>query len=184
MRRAMLAGCLVAFTLIGPSHAQPAPEQPQTVRRFDLVSGILFICSPVNDVPWTGDACRSLTADFKRRSATAKVRFEEVPIIADFRTAKYSTVAGFERDKAVRVFWFFKGKDGPRGSISASLSSNIIYEPTKKDHPNIVPGQRLPLNFYTQSALYDPGVTFGAAKEYLDLITGAFFESGEEKVAK
>ena len=60
----------------------------------------------------------------------------------------------------------------------------MIYEPTKKDNPNIVPGQRIPINFYAQSALYDPGVTFGSAKEYLDLITQSFFESGEAKVPK
>ena len=182
MRRTILAGCFVAAILVGPSYAQPA--EPQMVRRLDLVSGIIFTCAPMTGAAWTAEACRWITAQFRNKAEATKVRFEEVGITADFKSAKLPTIDGFARDKAVRAFWYFEGKDGPKGSISAILSAGVIYEPTKKDNPNIVPGQRIPINFYAQSALYDPGVTFGSAKEYLDLITQSFFESGEARVPK
>jgi len=184
MRRALLAGCFIAAAFITPSHSQPKPTEPQMVRRFDLVSGILFTCAPMTGAAWTAEACQWITADFRNKAEAAKVRFEEVRITADFKSAKLPTIDGFIRDKAARVFWYFEGDDGPTGVIRASLSAGVIYEPTKKDNPNIVPGQRIPINFYAQSALYDPGATFRSAKEYLDLITASFFQSGEAKVPK
>ena len=184
MRHAILAGCFLVAALIGPSNAQPTPAEPQTVRRFDLVSGILFACAPMTGAVWTTEACQWITTQFRQKAEAARVRFEEVRITADFKSAKLTTIDGFDRDKAVRVFWYFEGKDGPAGSISAILSAGVIYEPTKKDNPNIVPGQRIPINFYAQSALYDPGVAFRSAKEYIGLITDSFFESGEAKVPK
>lgn len=154
-------------------------QQPKP-RLFDRVTGMVFTCASATGFAWTGQACDSLSATFKKRAAESKLRFVEEPVSADFRRKKRATVDGFDQDKAVRVFWnFVASKDG---KISADLASNIIYEPTKKDNPNIVPGQRIPQIFYAQSVLFDPGSTYATAEKYLTLLSDTFFEVGEGKI--
>ena len=173
IRLAALALCLAPQIATAQT---PAPQRP-----FDRVTGIVFTCGAATGFAWTGDACNQLSAEFRKRAAAAKLPFAEVPITADFRTRKRDTVDGFNQDKAVRVFWNFTESTGTKGQISAGLSSNIVYEPTKQDNPNIVPGQRIPMNFYAQSVLFDPGVSLSQADEYLNQITGTFFTLGEGK---
>jgi hypothetical protein len=163
----------------GDAHAQtnPAPGQ----RPFDLVTGIVFTCSPATGFPWTGEACSRLSAEFRKRAATNKLPFIEVPITADFKTKKRDTVNGVDEDKAVRVFWNFTESTGVKGRINAGLSANRVWEPTPKDIPNVAPGQRFPVNFYLQSVLYDPGVTLSQAEPALKQLTDNFFTTGETK---
>jgi hypothetical protein len=166
---------LIAAATPGRAQMNPAPGQ----RMFDLVSGIVFTCGSATGFAWTGEACDTLAGEFKKRAAAAKLPFAEVPITADFRTRRFETVDGFARDKAVRVFWNFTESTGTKGRISAALSSSRIYEP--KDISNAAPGQRIPLNFYAQSAQFEPGVTLKQARPYLQTITDTFFEVGAMK---
>jgi hypothetical protein len=175
-KRVALAA-VVSLVAIAPARAQmnPAPGQ----RMFDLVTGIVFACGSATGFAWTGDACGVLAGEFRKRATAAKLPFVEVPITADFSRRPLETVDGFARDKAVRVFWNFTESRTTKGRISAALSSNRIYEP--KEVPNAAPGQRIPLNFFAQSAQFEPGVTLKQAQPYLTAITDTFFEVGEMK---
>ena len=73
---------------------------------------------------------------------------------------------------------------GPAGEVSAKLMSNVVFEPTPAEIPNVVPGQRIPINFYTQSVALDAGARHSDAQPYLKQITDAFFQSGEMAVQK
>lgn len=159
-----------------------ARGQQTKPRPFDRVTGIVFTCGSATGFAWTGQACGALSAEFKKRAAASKLPFVEVPITADFSRKKRDTVDGFDQDKAVRVFWNFVESKGAKGQISAGLSSNIIYEPTTKDHPNIAPGQRISMNFYAQSVLFDPGATYAKTESFLNMITANFFQLGEGKI--
>lgn len=160
----------------------PAAAQQRKPRQFDAVPGIVFACAPATAFAWTGKACEGLAAEFRKRAEAARLRFKEVLITADFRTRRRDAADGFDEDKAVRVVWNFTEAGPPQGRISAGLSSNVIYEPTKADHPNIVPGQRIPRNFYAESVLFDPGVTLDKAQPYLTSIFDSFFDVGEGKI--
>lgn len=159
------------------AHAQRAPGPGQ--RPFDLVTGIVFSCSGATGYAWTGAACDNLAAEFRKRGEANKLPFAEVLITADFKTKKRDVAGGFDQDKAVRVFWNFVADTG--GRISAGLSANRIWEPTAKEIANIVPGQRIPVLFYTQSALFDPGVNLSKAEPVLKELTDNFFEVGEKR---
>jgi len=160
--------------LSGPAEAQTAPPK----RPFDLVTGIVFTCASATGFAWTGEACGKLAADFKKRAEALKLPFVEVLITADFSRKKRDTVHGFDEDKAVRVFWNFTASE-PKGSVRAALSANRIWEPTPQEVRNIAPGQRIPMNFYMQSALFDLGATGAQAEPYLKQITDNFFKVGE-----
>lgn len=163
----------------GPAHAQTNPPPGQ--RPFELVTGIVFTCSGATGFAWTGEACNRLSAEFKKRAEANKLPFVEVPITADFNRGKRGTVNGFNEDKAARVFWNFVESKEVKGRISVGLSANRVWEPTPKDIPNVAPGQRIPLNFYLQSVLFDPGVTLPQAEPYLTQISDNFFKFGEAK---
>lgn len=180
-RVAAIAAMLVCLCLLcAPTAGAQQPNfQQAKPRPFDKVTGIVFACGSATGFAWTGEACGKLSAEFKKRAATANLPFVEVPITADFRRERRATGSGFDQDKAVRVFWNFVKSKSTKGQVSASLSSNVIYEPTTRDNPNIVPGQRIPMNFYAQSVLFDPGVTYTAAQTYLTMITDNFFKIGE-----
>lgn len=174
---------IVTILLAAPgAHAQTGPASGQ--RLFDAVSGIVFTCGGATGFGWTGEACGKLSAEFSQRAKAAGLPFEEILITADFQRKKMSPVAGFDRDKAVRVFWNFNESRHAKGSINAALSSNRIWEPTEKEVPNAVPGQRISLNFYTQSATFNPGVTYKDAEKYLKTITDSFFKVGETRVSE
>ena len=180
MRKFEVAAIAMAIAAMSaPAHPQmnAAPGQ----RQFDLVSGILFTCASATGFAWTGEACDKLSGEFKKRAEAAKLAFVEVPITADFRTKKLETVDGFDRDKAVRVFWNFTEDADAKGVIKASLSANRIWEPTPKEIPNAAPGQRIPLNFYAQSAMSKPGIKLKDMQPYLDIITESFFKVGETR---
>ena len=161
------------------AHAQmqPAPGQ----RMFDIVSGIVFTCASATGFAWTGEACDKLSAEFRKRAEAARLPFVEVPITADFETKNMPTSGGFDQDKAVRVFWNFTDQKDAKGVIRAALSASRIWVPTAKEIPNAAPGQRIPLNFYAQSAQFDRGVKYKGAAEYLAIITDAFFMLGETR---
>lgn len=181
---AAIAAMLACLCLPGAPNAgaqQPNFQQAKP-RPFDRVTGIVFACGSATGFAWTGEACGKLSAEFKKRAAASNLPFEEVPITADFRREKRATAGGFDQDKAVRVFWNFVESKSTKGQISAGLSSNFIYEPTARDNPNIVPGQRIPVNFYAQSVLFDPGVTYAKAESYLTMITDNFFKVGDGKI--
>lgn len=171
---------IVTVLLAAPgAHAQTAPAPGQ--RLFDTVSGIVFTCSGATGFQWTGEACGKLSAEFSQRAKAAGLPFEEVLITADFKQKKMPVVASFDQDKAVRVFWNFTESKQAKGNITAALSSNRVWEPTAKEVPNAVPGQRISLNFYTQSATFNPGVTYKDAEKYLKTITDSFFKVGETR---
>ena len=161
------------------AHAQmePAPGQ----RMFDIVSGIVFSCSSATGFAWTVEACGKLSAEFRKRAETAKLPFVEVPITADFPTKKMEKSGGFDQDRAVRAFWSFSDQADAKGVIRATLSATRIWEPTAKEIPNAVPGQRLPLNFWVQSAQFPRGARYKDAAEYLEIITDSFFKIGESR---
>lgn len=164
----------------GEASAQDSPPK----RRFDATGGIVFTCSPATGIAWTGKACSELSSDFKKRAQAAGLNFTEVMITADFKTKRFPVSDAFNQDRAVRVFWFMHAASGPSGPMSAKLMSNVVFEPTSADIPNVVPGQRIPINFYTQSVSLDPGATHADARPYLKQITDAFFQSGEMALPK
>jgi hypothetical protein len=172
-----LAAVLALMACKASAQTSPAPGQ----RPFDLVSGIVFACGSATGFAWTGEACNSLSAEFKKRAEANKLPFTEVLITADFKTKKRDTVNGFNEDKAVRVFWNFVESKEVKGRISAGLSANRIWEPMPKDIPNVAPGQRIPVNFYLQSVLFDPGAMPAQAEPYLTQMTNNFFKYGEAK---
>jgi len=177
MMKRMALGLAVAIALSGlsgPAEAQNAPPK----RPFDLVTGIVFTCASATGFAWTGEACGKLAADFKKRAEALKLPFVEVLITADFSRKKRAVVNGFDEDKAVRVFWNFTASE-PKGSVRAALSANRIWEPTPQEVRNVAPGQRIAMNFYMQSALFDPGATGAQAESYLKQITDNFFKVGE-----
>jgi hypothetical protein len=160
-----------------PAQMEPAVGQ----RGFDLVTGIVFYCGSATGFKWTIEACEKITADFKKRAAAAKMPFVEVDITADFSTKKLPTVDGFDQDKAVRALWYFVEDAQHKGMIKGELSSRRVWEPTAKEIPNVVPGQRIAVPFWIQSATFNRGATYRSAKEYLDLITEGFFMIGEQR---
>jgi hypothetical protein len=175
LNRAIFA---IAILLLGASHARaqmtPAPGQ----RLFDLVSGIVFACGMQTGHPWAKEACFKTSADFKKRAEAAKVPFADVLITADFSTKKGETLNGFDHDKAVRVFFNFTESNG---SITASLRSTRIWEPTTKEIPGAAPGQRISVPFYIQSMQTDSKTSMSKAQEYLTIITDSFFMVGENR---
>lgn len=175
--RMAVAMTIALLSLSGAAQAQNAAPGK---RPFDLVTGIVFTCAPATGFAWTGEACGKLAADFKKRAETLKLPFVEVVITADFSRKKRETVKGFDEDRAVRVFWNFTPGGRP-GSVRAALSANRIWEPTPQEIPNVAPGQRIPMNFYAQSALFDAGATGAQAEPYLKQITDNFFAVGEGK---
>lgn len=174
IKQITLAIAIALCGLSGPAQAQNAPPK----RPFDLVTGIVFTCASATGFAWTGEACGKLAADFKKRAEALKLPFVEVLITADFSRKKRDTVNGFDEDKAVRVFWNFTASE-PKGSVRAALSANRIWEPTPQEVRNVAPGQRIAMNFYTQSVLLDPGATGAQAEPYLKQITDSFFKVGE-----
>ena len=178
LTRIGFAFLLMIFGASG-AHAQmePAPGQ----RTFDIVSGIVFSCGSATGFAWTVEACGKLSAEFRKRAEVAKLPFVEVPVTADFATRKMETSGGFDQDRAVRAFWSFSDQPDAKGVIRAALSATRIWEPTAKDIPNAVPGQRLPLNFWAQSVLLPRGAGYKDAAEYLEIITNSFFKIGESR---
>jgi hypothetical protein len=169
------------FMLLGATGAQAQMEPAPGQRLFDIVSGIVFSCTSATGFAWTAEACGKLSAEFRKRAEAAKLAFVEVPITADFKTKKLETSAGFDQDKAVRVFWSFTDQSDAKGVISGALTATRIWEPTAKEIPNAAPGQRLPLNFWVQSALFPRGTGYKDAAEYLGIITDSFFKVGESR---
>jgi len=174
IKQTTLAIAIALCGVGGPAQAQNAPPK----RPFDLVTGIVFTCAPATGFAWTGEACGKLAAEFKKRAEALKLPFVEVIITADFSRKKRDIVNGFDEDKAVRVFWNFTTIE-PKGTVRAGLSANRIWEPTPQEIPNVAPGQRIPLNFYAQSALFNPGAPGPQAEPYLKQITDNFFMVGE-----
>jgi hypothetical protein len=172
----------LALLAIGSLEASAQGDPPK--RRFDLTSGIVFTCSPATGIAWTGKACDELTSEFRKRAELAGLKFTNVLITADFKTKRFPVAGGFDQDKAIRVFWFMHAPSGPDGTMSAKLMSNVVFEPTPAEIPNVVPGQRIPINFYTQSVTLDAGARHSDAQPYLKQITDAFFKSGEMAVQK
>lgn len=170
---AMIA--LLIQGVVAQAQNAPPPKRP-----FDLVTGIVFTCASATGVVWTGPACGKLASEFKKRAEALNLPFVEVLITADFRVKKRETVNGFDQDRAVRVFWNFTAS-GTKGGVRAALSANRVWEPTPQEIPNVKPGQRIPLNFYIQSVLFDPGATAAQAEPYLKTITDNFFKVGEGK---
>lgn len=165
----------IAGTTGTQAQMQPAPGQ----RMFDIVSGIVFTCASATGFAWTGEACDKLAAEFRKRAEAARLPFVEVPITADFVTKRMVKAGEFDQDKAVRVFWNFTAAD--KGLVRGALSSYRIWEPTDKEVPNAVPGQRIPQTFWAQSAVFERGTTYGKAAEYLAIITNSFFIIGEKR---
>ena len=170
----VLASCLAAH--MAAAQAQPSP------RPFDRVSGILIACAPATGFAWTATMCDRLTAEMRKRAEPLKLKLAIVPLTADISRKKFDMIEGFDGDKAVRVRWTFEESKSTKGQISAGLSSNFIYEPTTKDHPNIAPGQRIPMNFYAQSVLFDPGVSLSQAEPFLMGVLDSFFKVGDRKI--
>ena len=173
---ATVSAVLAALAGLAPGSIASAQQKQ---RPFDRVSGVLFACAPATGFVWTGHACEGLTAEYKKRAEAAKLPFAVVPITADISRKDFGSMNGFNADKAVRVRLIFKESASTKGRIHASLSSSFIYEPTTRDHPNVAPGQRIPMNFYSQEVQFEPGVTLSQAQKYLDMLTGFFFNFGE-----
>ena len=166
------------------ARAQAAQQPPAALKKprpFDAVTGIVFTCAMATGHAWTGEACNRLSAEFKKRAEALKLPFVEVVITATFSREKRATVNGFDQDKAVRVFWNFK-ETGAEKRIQGGISANRIWEPTAKEIPNVAPGQRIPLNFYAQSAIFTPGTGLSTAEPVLKQFTDTFFELGEGKI--
>lgn len=169
------------FIVLGATGARAQMEPAPGQRPFEMVSGIVFYCAIAPGFAWTLEACERLTAEFKKRAEALRLPFAEVPISADFSTRKMPTSGGFDQDKAVRVFWYFADQSNAPGMIRGTLSSTRIWEPTAKEIPNVVPGQRIAVPFWEQSASFKRGTGYRAAAEYLQLITDSFFLIGEKR---
>ncbi len=177
-----IAAALTLAMIAAQAHAQTgAQTNPGPKRQFDLVTGIYFSCRPAAGFAWTVEACGPITADFKKRAAALKLPFADAPVTGDISTKKLETVQDFNLDKAVRAVWSFDEDKAVKGRISAGITAHRVWEPTPKEIPNAVPGQRIPVLFVTQSVLFDPGVKLKDAQPYLTMVTDTFFEAGEMK---
>jgi hypothetical protein len=77
--------------------------------------------------------------------------------------------------------WNFHESSETKGAVNLTLDSSYIWEPTAKEIPGIVPGQRLIQNFYLQGILFDPAIHFGDAEPSLKTVLNGFFNFGEGK---
>lgn len=159
-----------------------AAQTPPKPRPFDLVSGILVACAPAPGFAWTEEACGHLVLEVRKRAAIAKVAVALVESTPDIARKKFGTVESFDGDKAIRMNWQCVESKDVKGRIAISLSSNWIWQPTAKEIPNIVPGQRIPRSFYAQQVLFDPGAKMRDAPPFLKQILDSFFALGVGKL--
>jgi hypothetical protein len=151
-----IAICLAVFCGVGQAiHAQ-TPTPPK--RPFDMFPGILASCQSEGNVKRMGEACTYLLAEVKRRAAESKIAVSVQPSSPDMARKKFGEIDGFNGDKAIRMEWKLEESSEVKGRLNVTLSSNFIWEPTAKEIPGIVPGQRLIQNFYLQGVLFDPDI--------------------------
>src|SRR5256885_15308071 len=94
---------------------------------------------------------------------------------------KFGEIDGFNGDEAIRMEWTLKESSEVKGRVNVTLSSNFIWEPTAKEIPGIVPGQRLIHNFYLQGVLFDPDIRYSEVEASLKKLVTWFFDYGEGK---
>lgn len=67
-----------------------------------------------------------------------------------------------------------------RDGVNVELVSHRIWEAKEEAyHPHL--GPRQSELFYMQSIIFEPGISFSAAKRYMNTVLDTFFEFGEGK---
>ena len=150
------AACAIFCLLAVSATAQTAAPKK---RPFDQVPGVVAACLSSPTAAWTVEACADLLQEARKRAVANSVKLAV---------------------QAIRLVLSFEGPDANK-RVSFKLASNYIFTPTTKDIPNVVPGQRIPQNFFVQGAIFDPGVDAKAAKPTLDSVLETFFEVGDGK---
>jgi hypothetical protein len=178
-RRYGIAVCLALFCGIGQGLRAQSPTPPK--RPFDMFPGILVSCQSEGNVKWMDDACTYLLAEVKRRGGESKIAVSVQPSSSGMATKKFGEIDGFNGDKAIRMAWTLKESSEVKGRVNVTLSSNFIWEPTAKEIPGIVPGQRLIQNFYLQGVLFDPDIRYSEVEASLQKLVNWFFDYGEGK---
>ena len=154
----------------------PAPKK----RPFDQVPGVVAACLSSPAAAWTVEACADLLQEARKHAVSSSVKLAVQEFTPDLQRGKLPVIDGFDGDKAIRLVLSFEGPDANK-RVSFKLASNFIFMPTAKDIPNVVPGQRIPQNFFVQGATFEPGVNAKTAKPTLDTVLETFFEVGDGK---
>jgi hypothetical protein len=171
--------CLALFLrMVESAGAQPSAEKQ---RPFDGVSGILVSCQSDKNVKWTSEACTYLITEVQRRATASRMAVSVQPSSPDMAKKKFVQTDGFDGDKAIRMAWTFEESSSVKGRVNLELVSHRVWEATEKD-THAAPGQRLSELFYMQNILFDPGISFKAAKEAMGTTLDTFFQYGEGNV--
>ena len=174
----------LSFAFCAASWHAAAAQTPPKPRPFDRVPGILVACAPARSVSWTERLCPYIIAEVKRRAVAAKLPVAVVESTPDMASRKFGMFESFDGDKAVRMHWICTEDERVKRRVEVALKSNVMYEPTQSDFPNIpniLPGQRLHRPFLSMPVTFDPRATTTDHQKNVGLILDAFFEVGEGK---
>ena len=172
-------GVLAAVGLVQSGGAQPSASPPSK-RPFDAFPGIIVSCAPTPAISWTVDACADVLADVQRR---ARVLNMPTFVWSAEAAASYGgNVPPFDGDKALRLGLGFALAGDKQNQIRMTLASSYLWQPTEKEVPNAVPGQRIPMNFRVQSAITNQGGTRADIMRASKALLDNFFLYGEAKL--
>jgi hypothetical protein len=178
-RNKRVTTCLALLVAFAPGLCAQSPSPPK--RPFDAFSGLLVSCQTESDVKWGNEACTYLIAEVQRRATESKVKVSVQPSSPDISEKKFGDTDGFNGDKAIRMTLAFTASSEVKGRVNFSLASNVIWEPTAREIPGVVPGQRLVQNFYIQGSIFEPEMQFKEVKSTLAKMLDWFFEYGNGK---
>ncbi len=178
-RVCQVIGFLAVFGVVWSGDMQPSASQPSK-RPFDAFPGIIVSCAPTPAITWTVEACAEVLADVQRRA-----RALGMPTYiwsAEAAATHGGNAPPFDADRALKLGLGFALAGDKQNRIRMTLNSSYLWQPTEKEVPNAVPGQRIPMNFRVQSAITNERGTrrdiMQAAKALLD----NFFQYGEGRL--
>jgi hypothetical protein len=175
--------CMALLVGVGSSIASSAWAQTTSKPRpFDAFPGIAVVCVPVAAVAWTVDACPRLIDEVKRRATAAKLVVSPQSNATGLSTRKIDDIDGVKVDRMIRMALSFAELPSVKGRVGWSLASNYVWEPTAQEIPGAVPGQRIPRNFYSGGATFEPGARPSEAEALIKQEIGVFFDLGEGKI--
>ncbi|HEY2625637.1 MAG TPA: hypothetical protein VGI41_02665 [Candidatus Udaeobacter sp.] len=151
----IVVSSIIVFLYGMSSLAVGSDQQP--IRPFDRYRAIFAVCVESLNVKWTGEARKYLLDEVKRRAEREKLI---VSIDNNLDTKQFCDTHGFNTNEVIWLVMKFEDSDVEKGRVNFTLNAQ---------------------NFIVQGAVFDPGISFKAAKSYLDRMLDGFFEYGEGK---